>query len=188
VRMWTKSACVVLAWSILLILLAVGIKGSVRPAQANIRIANSDEITLTSTLKASAPFMTATNSTARYVMQPGDALPGIAARFAARGGWQDLYAASRPLTGPDPNVIHSGTALTIPGPTAPAPPASNPGHRLHQPPPSPPACSQHRHVPVRTRAPAAPGMPAWLKISDRALCVSPRTGFASSWPTMTGLS
>ncbi|HEX6523759.1 MAG TPA: hypothetical protein VF070_27725 [Streptosporangiaceae bacterium] len=53
--MWTKSACVVLAWGILLILMAVGMKGSVRPVQANIRIASSTTNgTLTSTLNVAA--------------------------------------------------------------------------------------------------------------------------------------
>jgi hypothetical protein len=53
--MWTKSACVVLAWGILLILMAVGMRGSVRPVQANIRIASSTtNVTLTSTLNVAA--------------------------------------------------------------------------------------------------------------------------------------
>jgi LysM repeat protein/uncharacterized UPF0146 family protein len=223
--MWTRSACVLLAWSTLLILAEVGMKESARPTQANIRIANSMEtITLTSTLSVGAPFVAATNSTAktaRYVVQPGDTLSGIAARFAVRGGWQALYEANRSLIGPDPNAIHvgtvlvvpgqmaparytvavgdtlsgiaarfgvrggwqalyeanrsligpdpnaihSGAVLTIPGPAAPvpAPPASNPGHRLHRPPPSAPPGSQHRPLPIRTKAPAPTGMPTWLK-------------------------
>jgi LysM repeat protein len=49
------------------------------------------------------------------VVQPGDTLSGIAARFAVRGGWPALYAANQPLIGPDPNVIHAGTALVLPG-------------------------------------------------------------------------
>jgi hypothetical protein len=54
-RMWTKSACVVLAWGILLILVAVGMRGSVRPVQANIRIASSTtNVPLTSTLNVAA--------------------------------------------------------------------------------------------------------------------------------------
>src|SRR5690348_1805299 len=114
--MWTKSACVVLAWSILIILVAVGMKESVRPAQANIRIASSTtDITLASTLGVAAARSTATRPAARYVVQPGDTLSGIAARFAVRGGWPALYAANRPLIGPDPNVIHPGTVLVLPG-------------------------------------------------------------------------
>ena len=78
--MWTKPACVVLAWSILLILAAIGMKGSVRPAQANIRIASSTtNVPLTSTLNVAAASVKATNPGARYVLQPGDTLSGIAA-------------------------------------------------------------------------------------------------------------
>jgi LysM repeat protein/uncharacterized UPF0146 family protein len=166
-RMWTKSACVLLAWSILLTVMAAGLKASACPAQASTRNANSVERVIpTSTLSADTPFMAAASPaarTARYVVQPGDTLSGIAARFGLRGGWQALYAANRPVVGPDPNVIHTGTVLTIPRPAparVPTPPAARPGHRLHQPPP--PSGSQHHRPPVRTRAPAAAGMPAWL--------------------------
>ena len=119
--MWTKSACVVLAWSILLIILmAVGMKGSVRPAQANTRIASSTtEVTLASTLSVAAASVTGRRPAARYVVQPGDTLSGIAARFAVHGGWPALYAANRPLIGPDPDVVHPGTVLVLPGQTAP---------------------------------------------------------------------
>ena len=87
-RTWTKSACVVLAWSILLVILvAVGMKGPVHPAQANTRTAGSTEVILTSTLSVAAAPVTATSPTTRYVVQPGDTLSGIAARFAIRGGW-----------------------------------------------------------------------------------------------------
>ena len=50
-RTWTKSARVVLAWSILpIILMAVGMKGSAHQAQANTRTAGSTtEVILTST-------------------------------------------------------------------------------------------------------------------------------------------
>jgi LysM repeat protein len=219
--MWTKSACVVLAWSILLILTEVGMGKPVHSAQANIRIANSTEITLTSTLNVGTPFVATTSSTVRYIVQPGDTLSGIAerfavpggwpalyaanrsligpdpnsihvgtvlvlpgqmtparytvavgdtlsgiaARFGVRGGWQALYAANRSLIGPDPNVIHSGTVLTVPGPAAPAPtpPAAHPGHHPHRPSPPAPPGGQHRPLPVRTKAPSATGMPTWLK-------------------------
>jgi nucleoid-associated protein YgaU len=123
-RMWTKSACVLLAWSILLTVMAAGLKASTCLAQASTRNANSvEKVTLTSTLSADTPFMAAASPaarTARYVVQPGDTLSGIAARFGLRGGWQALYAANRPVIGPDPNVIHTGTVLTIPGLAAPA--------------------------------------------------------------------
>jgi LysM repeat protein len=220
--MWTKSACVVLAWCILLIIVvAVGVKGSVRPAQANTRIASSTtEVTLASTLSVAAAFVTGRRPAARYVVQPGDTLSGIAARFAVRGGWPALYAANRPLIGPDPDVVHPGTVLVLPGqaapvryrvvsgdtlagiaaalavrggwpalyaanrrvigpdpdvirpgtvltvsrPTAPSPPAPNPGRRLYPAPPPAPAGSGHRPAPaVRTGAPAGARMPRWLK-------------------------
>src|SRR6266700_6031170 len=116
--MWTKSACVVLAWGILLILVAAGMRGSVRPAQAHIRIASSTtRVTLTSTLNAAAS-VKAANPAVRYVVQPGDTLSGIAAALAARGGWPALYAANRRVVGADPNLIHPGTVLVLPGQTA----------------------------------------------------------------------
>ncbi len=219
--MWTKSACVVLAWCILLIIVvAVGVKGSVRPAQANTRIASSTtEVTLASTLSVAAAFVTGRRPAARYVVQPGDTLSGIAARFAVRGGWPALYAANRPLIGPDPDVVHPGTVLVLPGqaapvryrvvagdtlsgiaaalavrggwpalyaanrpligpdpdvirpgtvltvprPTAPSPTAPNPGRRLPPAPPAAPAGSGHRPAPAVTGAPAAADMPRWLK-------------------------
>src|SRR5580704_9981178 len=124
--MWTKSACVVLAWSILLILLvAGGMKGSV-PAQANIRIASSTsstsstKVTLASTLSVAAAVVPAARPAARYVVQPGDTLSGIAARFGVRGGWPALYAANRPIIGSDPDVVRPGTVLALPGQSAPA--------------------------------------------------------------------
>src|SRR5258708_11236664 len=119
-RALTKSACVVLAWSILsIILVAVGMKESVHLAQANTRTASSTEVILTSTVSVAVAPVTATSHTTRYVVQHGDTLSGIAARFAVRGGWPALYAANRHAIGPDPNVIHSGTMLVLSGPTAP---------------------------------------------------------------------
>ena len=117
--MWTKSACVVLAWSIVLILVAVGSKGSVRATQANIRIASSTQVTLSSTLNVTVTARTATASAARYVVQPGDTLAAIAAALGVRGSWPALYAANRGAIGPDPNVIRPGTVLALPGRTAP---------------------------------------------------------------------
>ena len=172
--MWTKSACVVLAWSILIILVAVGTKGSARPVQANIRIASSTsstsstsgtsstEVTLTSTLSVAAAPATATSPAARYVVQPGDTLSGIAARFGVRGGWPALYAANRRVIGPDPNVIRPGTVLTVVRAAAPSPPASSPGRRPSPAPPSAPAGSGHRPAPGKG-TPATAGMPQWLK-------------------------
>jgi LysM repeat protein len=215
-----KSACAVLAWSILVVLVAAGMKGSVPPAQANIRTASSTtQVTLASTLSVAAAPKTVARPVSRYAVRPGDTLSGIAARFAVRGGWPALYAANRPLIGSDPDVIRPGTVLVLPGrmaparytvaagdtlagiaavfavrggwpalyaanrrvigpdpnmirpgivltvrrPTAPAQPAPGPG-RLHPVPP-PPASegSGHRPLPAGTGAPAASGMPQWLK-------------------------
>jgi LysM repeat protein len=221
---WTKSACVVLAWSVLsIILMAAGMKGSVHPAQANTRTARSTEVILTSTststLSVAAALVTAASPTTRYVVQPGGTLSGIAARFAVRG-WPALYAANRAAIGPDPNVIHSGTVvvlpgqvtpvryrvaagdtlagiaaalsvrggwpalykanqrvigpdpnairpgtvLTIPRPAAPSPPTPGPAPRRHPVPPSAPTGTGHHPRPVTKAAPAATGMPQWLKI------------------------
>jgi LysM repeat protein len=214
-----KSACAVLAWSILAVLVAAGLKGSVSPAQANIRTASSTtQITLASTLSVAAAPKTVARPASRYAVRPGDTLSGIAARFAVRGGWPALYAANRPLIGPDPNTIRPGTVLVLPGrmtparytvvagdtlagiaarfavrggwpalyaanrrvigpdpntirpgtvltvrrPAAPAPPATRPG-RPHPVPPPPSAGSGHRPAPTGTGAPAASGMPRWLK-------------------------
>jgi LysM repeat protein len=116
-----KSACAVLAWSILVVLVAAGMKGSVPPAQANIRTASSTtQVTLASTLSVAAAPKTVARPVSRYAVRPGDTLSGIAARFAVRGGWPALYAANRPLIGPDPNTIRPGTVLVLPGRMAPA--------------------------------------------------------------------
>jgi LysM repeat protein len=238
--MWTKSACVVLAWSILLIvLMTVCRQGSIRQTQANIRIASSGQVTLTSTLRGVATPVRTTSPTRKYVVQQGDTLSGIAAQLRVRGGWPALYAANRPLIGPDPDVIRPGTVLVLPGhegsvrytvavgdtlsgiaaalavrggwpalyaanrrvigpdpdairpgtvltvpvPAAPprsnpAPPRSNPApHRSNPAPPksrpAPPTSrpTPHQHPappshprPVRKTAPAAVGMPQWLKL------------------------
>src|SRR5690348_7406491 len=121
-RTWTESACVVLAWSILsIILVAVGTRESVHPAQANTRTAGSTtEVILTSTVSVAAPPMTAASHTMKYVVRSGDTLSGIAARFAVRGGWPALYAANRRAIGPDPDIIHAGTVLVVRGRKAPA--------------------------------------------------------------------
>jgi LysM repeat protein len=115
-----KSACAVLAWSILVVLVAAGMKGSVSPAQASIRTASSTtQITLASTLSVAAPH-TVARPVSRYAVRPGDTLSGIAARFAVRGGWPALYAANRPRIGPDPDVLRPGTVLVLPARVAPA--------------------------------------------------------------------
>jgi LysM repeat protein len=133
--MWTKSACVLFALSIVLIVMAAGIKEPARPAQANTRNANSTlAITVTSTRTAGTPLVAAAHTaakTARYLVQPGDTLSGIAARFGLPGGWRRLYAANRTVIGPDPNVIRTGTALALPGPVVPARYQIVPGDTLY---------------------------------------------------------
>jgi LysM repeat protein len=112
----------VLAWCILPVLMAAGMTGSVRSAQANHRIASSiTQVTLASSVSVSTPRATAPKAaaTARYVVQPGDTLSSIARALAVRGGWQVLYAANRPRIGVNPNVIYPGTVLVLPGPQAP---------------------------------------------------------------------
>ncbi len=223
-RTWTKSACVMLAWSILpIILMAIGSTGSVHPAHASTRTASSTEVILTSLQSApAAPVTAARPPVTKYVVQYGDTLSSIATRFAVHGGWPALYAANRraigrdPNTirpgtvlmlpsgtlparytvtagdtlsgiaarlalpggwltlyeanwqaiGPDPNTIHPGTVLTVPGPAATTSPSSRPSPAT-QPhlaaPPPPPAGTAHRAVPRTTGAPSAAGMPAWLK-------------------------
>jgi LysM repeat protein len=101
----------------------------------------------------------------RYTVGAGDTVSGIAAQFAVPGGWPVLYAANRPLIGADPNTIHPGTVLTVPSPAPPPPPTRRPAHRQpHPTPPSQPAGQHHHPRPVTPKAPAATGMPSWLKI------------------------
>src|SRR5437763_14600089 len=96
-------------------------KGSVSPAQANIRTASSTtQVILASTLSVAAAPKTVARPVSGYAVRPGDTLSGIAARFAVRGGWPALYAANRPLIGSDPDVIRPGIVLVLPGRMAPA--------------------------------------------------------------------
>jgi len=221
-RVWTKSACAVLAWGVLLTLLVAGMSGSVPGTQASIRMASSTtEVTQYVTVAfptAAKPATAAaryvvrpgdtlsgiaaaldvrggwqalyeTNRTvigadpdvihpgivlvlpgratlARYTIQAGDSLSGIAAALGVRGGWQALYAANRRVIGPDPDVIHPGTVLVLPGrPGGPvtAPSSSRPaGH--HQAPSATHAVRPHPAPSARTSAPAPVGMPQWLRI------------------------
>jgi LysM repeat protein len=130
------SACVVLAWCLLAVMAAVGMRGSHDPvAQANTSTAASSSIANSST-----PLILASDSVsarpalvargparhrvtadpaphpATWIVRPGDTLSAIAAALALPGGWQALYAANRPLIGPDPGLIHAGTVLAVPGP------------------------------------------------------------------------
>jgi LysM repeat protein len=102
---------------------------------------------------------------ARYTVAAGDTLSGIAARLALPGGWLALYEANWQAIGPDPNVIHSGTVLTVPRPAAPSPPAPGPAHQRPHPPPPPslPSGAGHHHPPSTKGTPTATGTPQWLK-------------------------
>jgi LysM repeat protein len=116
-RKWTLSACVVLAWSVILLFLAVlGSVGPARPAQANTSIASYPQATLAS---ESAAVMTANTAApaarpATWTVRPGDTLSSISAGLAVPGGWQALYAANRHVIGPDPDLIRPGIILILP--------------------------------------------------------------------------
>ena len=104
-----------------------------------------------------------------YTVAPGDTLASIAAALRTRGGWQALYAASKRVIGPDPDLIRPGTALTLPSQQAASHPAAAPApaRRQHQArattPATPKAAAQR--APVRNHN-TTPGdiMPRWLKL------------------------
>jgi LysM repeat protein len=127
-RVRTKSACAVLAWGIVLaVLLAAGTSGPFSRPRADTGMRRTTELITqartTEVITAARPAgaaagvtpARAARATARYVVQPGDTLSGIAARYGVRGGWPALYAANRPVIGPDPDVIDPGTVLVLPG-------------------------------------------------------------------------
>lgn len=128
-RVRTLSACVALAWGILLLLAMAGPFGPLRPAQVNTRTANTISVTsiasttrttIPVTLTVSAATIPVTLTGARtYRVQPGDTLAGIAAALGIPGGWPALYTANRRAIGPDPGLIRPGSILTLPGPAAP---------------------------------------------------------------------
>ena len=121
---WLKLACVVLAWTILPAgVITAGPGRSAHPVQASTRTTN---ISLTSARPTAASAPAALTSTAAapasgrsYVVQPGDNLSAIAARFGVRGGWPALYAANRSRVGPDPDALNVGVVLHLPGPATP---------------------------------------------------------------------
>src|SRR5579863_1903027 len=231
VRMRMRSACVVLAWSmVMIIVVPAGLARPARPVPASTRTAASStsQVLVTSMLSAGPaaagafspgpgvryavregdtlsgiaarfavpggwPALYAANRAvigadpdvlrpgitvvlpgvqvpARYTVAAGDTLSGIAARFAVPGGWPALYAANRPVIGPDPDVIHPGTVLVIsrPAPSPPAVPVPAPPKPAPLPPtPAPSAAAPGgHHQPPPTPAPAPArantGMPHWL--------------------------
>jgi LysM repeat protein len=119
VRKWTMSACVVLAWCLLALMAAAGMRGPDHPAaQANTSTAGNTQVILTSesvTAKTARASSGPAEHAVTWTVRPGDTLSSIAAALGLPGGWQALYAANRPLIGPDPGLIHAGTVLTVPG-------------------------------------------------------------------------
>jgi LysM repeat protein len=136
VRKRTLSACVALAWSILIVpLLAVaGLTAAGHPAQAITSTAFTTRTALASAPGSTTPapatdLAAVTLTTAAtagpadpapgpvtWTVRPGDTLSGIAAVLAVPGGWPALYAANRQAIGPNPDAIRPGTVLTVPGP------------------------------------------------------------------------
>jgi LysM repeat protein len=134
VRKWTMSACVVLAWCLLALMAAAGMRGPDHPAaQANTSTASNTQVILTSesviakTARASSG---PAEHAVTWTVRPGDTLSAIAAALGLPGGWQALYAANRQLIGPDPGLIHAGTVLTVPGRQQPARYTVAPGDTL----------------------------------------------------------
>ena len=127
-----------LASSVLVILTAAGISRSDRPAPATTRTTSTSTTQATLIRYTTTPAQIAQGSTvrtgvtpdsatasraaphARYVIQPGDTLTGIAAALGTPGGWPALYAANRSAIGPDPGLLLPGAVLALPGRLAPA--------------------------------------------------------------------
>jgi LysM repeat protein len=136
-RAWTKSACLVLAWSILAIfMVAVGLRLPLHAAQASTRSSSevspgrpvvwpgssgvsssTGQVVLASMNVTAAP--AAARPSVRYVVRAGDTLSAIAAEFGVQGGWPALYAVNRHAIGPDPDVIQAGAVIALPGRRAP---------------------------------------------------------------------
>jgi LysM repeat protein len=145
VHKWTLSACLVLAWSIiLLVTAAAGPSGPGRAAQANTSTASitqatpatapgSAQATLDSESAAAITARTASPAAkpaTTWTVRPGDTLSSIAAALGVPGGWQTLYTANRQAIGPDPDLIRPGTILAVPGTGEPTRYAVAPGDTL----------------------------------------------------------
>jgi LysM repeat protein len=97
-----------------------------------------------------------------YTVAPGDTLSAVAAALGVRGGWRALYAANRPVIGPDPGLIRPGMILAVPGQaasgSASAVPGTGPGR--HRAPTSPSARGSQPHRPPAGGTPGAGAAPA----------------------------
>jgi len=170
VRKWTLSACLVLAWSIILLVTATaGPSGPGRPAQANTSTASitqatpatapgSAQATLDSEPAAAITVKTAAlaaKPAVTWTVRPGDTLSAIAAALGVPGGWQTLYAANRQTIGPDPDLIRPGTVLAAPFSAAPSP-----GARGQASGPAPAAPARPRHQALPTHGAPAPAQPS----------------------------
>ena len=185
-RKWTTSACVVLAWSIIMPLLAaadLAVPG--HPAQATTTTSitqiplakapaspgspNTNDHAILASKSATGTIATpeAGKPAVTWTVRQGDSLSAIATAFGVPGGWQSLYAANRQAIGPDPNTIRPGTVLTAgaahaAGGESPQP-ASRKRHEA-----SPPAHADSLKPPIQPtarasepqRAPAANPAPA----------------------------
>ena len=106
------SACVALAWSMLIVpLLAAAVLH--RPAQATPSTVSVIQTALVTPARPSVAVQ-ADEPPATWTVQPGDTLSSIAAALAVPGGWSALYAANKQAIGPDPNAIRPGTILVLP--------------------------------------------------------------------------
>ncbi len=109
-RVRTRSACVVLAWGILLILVAVGSKGFLRSDQANIRIASS---TTSSSITSNPSQATLTRVTMTSNPASRSGAAASAARPAPRRGTRTATD-SQPATD---SPADAGTYVVQPGDT-----------------------------------------------------------------------
>ena len=182
-RKWTKSACVALAWSILVPLLAVtalfgpaaqanastasntgttpaSAPGSTRPAPASQPAATKTQTTPATKTALTAARRAAATPAATWTVRPGDTLSAIAAALAVPGGWPALYAANRHAIGPDPALIRPGTILAIPETTAPAHPRGHAPSPGHAPPAAPAAGPPPSSRPAPSHPATAPSHPA----------------------------
>jgi LysM domain len=119
-RKWTKSACVVIAWSILALVAMVSSHGPGHPVQASSSIASStqqDPAPRPAILTAVVATPLAAAPVASWTVRPGDTLSSIAAALHVPGGWEALYNANRAVVGPDPNVLRPGITLALTGKT-----------------------------------------------------------------------